>query len=74
MISKEVANMELHELDTVLLKDGRKAAVVFLSPGEEFKDDDVLVDVGSSSKDWATIMVSRNDIVKVLQSSLEKTE
>lgn len=58
--------MELHELDTVLLKDGRKAAIVFLSPGEEYKNDDVLVDVGDSPKTWDTILVPQSDIVKVL--------
>ena len=53
----------IQQFDTVLLKDGRRAAVV-----EVYGEQDVFdVDVGSSVKDWDTITVQRSDIVKVLE-------
>ncbi len=53
--------LEIKQYDTVLLKDGRRAAVV-----EKFSDTDFLVDIGDSPKDWDTIDVKIDDIEKVL--------
>ena len=53
----------IQQFDTVLLKDGRRAAVVEVYGDQEVFD----VDVGSSPKDWDTITVQRNDIVRVLE-------
>lgn len=50
----------MKQYDTVLLKDGRIGAVV------EVFEDVCIVDVGSSPKDWETIDVKKEDIVKVL--------
>ena len=53
---------KIKQYDTVLLKDGRRAAVV-----EVYGDQDIFdVDVGSSPKDWDTITVKRDDIEKVI--------
>ena len=49
--------MQIKEFDTVLLKDGREAAIV-----EILDDTHFLVDVGDSPADWDTI----DDIVKVI--------
>ena len=51
---------EMKQYDTVLLKDGRIAAVV------EIFDDEYIVDVGSSLEDWETITVKKENIEKVL--------
>lgn len=53
--------MEIKQFDTVLLKDGRKAAIV-----EVFDDKDFMADVGSSPEDWETIDVSIEDIERVI--------
>lgn len=53
--------MNIRQYDSVMLKDGRRAAVV-----EKWDDNHFLVDVGSSSKDWETIDVTIDDIEKVL--------
>lgn len=52
----------IEEFDIVLLKDGRKGAVV------EIMGDQVwfMVDVGSSPSDWETIDVERDQIVKII--------
>lgn len=53
--------MDIKQYDSVLLKDGREGCVV------EVFDDEILVDVGSSPKDWNTISVKKMDVEKVLQ-------
>ena len=53
--------MHIKEFDTVLLKDGRKAAVV-----EILDDTHFLVDVGDSPADWDTINATMDDIEKVI--------
>ena len=50
---------QIKQFDTVLLKDGREAAVV-----EAF-----LVDVGDSPKDWDTISITIDDIEKVISEA-----
>lgn len=57
--------MRIKEFDTVLLKDGRTAAIV-----EKFSETDFLADVGSSPKDWETIDITIDDIEKVIQTSM----
>lgn len=53
----------ISQYDEVLLKDGRKGAVV-----EVFGDQDLFeVDVGSSPEDWETISVHRDEIDKVIK-------
>lgn len=56
--------MKVEQYDTVLLKDGRRAAIV-----EKFSEIDFMADVGSSPADWETIDVTIGDIEKVIQSS-----
>lgn len=53
--------MVVKQYDSVLLKDGRRAAVV-----EKWNDSHFLVDVGSSPKDWETIDITIDDIEKVI--------
>lgn len=53
--------MIIKQYDTVLLKDGREAAVV-----EVFENKYFIVDVGDSPKNWETIDVSIDDIEKVI--------
>lgn len=42
--------MKIKEFDRVLLKDGREGDVM-----EVFPDGSLIIDVGSSSKDWETL-------------------
>lgn len=59
---KEVTTMkQIKQFDTVLLKDGREAAVV-----EAFENKAFLVDVGDSPADWDTISITIDDIEKVI--------
>lgn len=58
--------MKIKQYDTVLLKDGREAAIV-----EEFENKAFIADVGSSPKDWETISITIDDIEKVLHTSEE---
>ena len=58
--------LRINQYDWVLLKDGRKAAIV-----EKFSDRDFLADVGSSPEDWDTIDVTIDDIVKNLDTGEE---
>lgn len=58
--------MKIKQYDTVLLKDGREAAIV-----EEFENKVFIADVGSSTKDWETISITIDDIEKVLHTSEE---
>ncbi|MEF2853080.1 MAG: hypothetical protein U0N86_11705 [Lachnospiraceae bacterium] len=51
--------MHIKEFDTVLLKDGRKAAIV-----EVLDDTHFLADVGDSPADWDTIDITVDDIEK----------
>jgi hypothetical protein len=53
--------MKIKEFDEVLLKDGRKAAIV-----EVFSDSDFLADVGEDSDSWDTIFLSIDEVEKVL--------
>lgn len=56
--------MMIKQYDTVLLKDGREAAIV-----EAFENKAFIADVGSSPKDWETISITIDDIEKVLHTS-----
>lgn len=58
--------MQIKQYDSVLLKDGRRAAVV-----EKWDDTHFLADVGSSTKDWDTIDITIDDIEKVIYTSEE---
>ena len=51
--------MRVKEFDTVILKDGRIASVM-----EVFPDGKLIVDVGSSPKDWETLYDKTIDDVK----------
>ncbi len=53
--------MVVKQYDTVLLRDGRVAAVV-----EAFDNQAFIVDVGSSPEDWETIDVTIDDIERVI--------
>lgn len=59
----EAEKMLIRQYDNVLLKDGRRAAIV-----EVFSERDFLADVGSSPKDWETIDITIDDIEVVLRS------
>jgi hypothetical protein len=56
--------MVVKVFDTVLLKDGREAAIV-----EAFENKVFIADVGNSPKDWETIDITIDDIEKVLHTS-----
>nr|DAH53174.1 MAG TPA: hypothetical protein [Caudoviricetes sp.] len=56
------------QYDTVLLKDGRFAALV-----EVFEPDTYIADVGSSPKDWDTVDITDQDIER-LATEEEKQE
>ena len=58
--------MIIREFDTVLLKDGREAAIV-----EAFENKVFIADVGSSPKDLETISINIDDIERILQTSSE---
>ncbi|MGJ0848325.1 hypothetical protein ACR77J_16665 [Tissierella praeacuta] len=58
--------MKIKQYDTVLLKDGREAAIV-----EKFSETDFMADVGSSPVDWETIDITIDDIEKIIQTSKE---
>lgn len=53
--------MEIKQYDTVLLKDGKEAAVVEVWDISHF-----LADIGDSSADWETIDITIDDIEKVI--------
>ncbi len=53
--------MIIEQYDTVLLKDGREAAIV-----EKFSESNFLADIGDSPKDWDTIDITIDDIEKVI--------
>ena len=54
--------MKINLFDTVLLKDGRTAAIV-----EVFENGVFMADIGSSPKDWETIDVTVDEIEKVIE-------
>ncbi len=56
------------QYETVLLKDGRFATLV-----EVFEPDTYIADVGFSPKDWDTIDITDNDIIR-LATEKEKQE
>lgn len=53
--------MIVNQYDTVLLKDGREAAIV-----EAFDNRVFIADVGDSPESWQTIDITIDDIEKVL--------
>ena len=53
--------MEIKQFDTVLLKDGREAAIVEVYDNKVFD-----ADVGDSPRDWDTISITIDDIEKVI--------
>lgn len=55
--------MIIKQYDTVLLKDGREAAIV-----EAFDNKVFIADVGSSPKDWETIDITIDDIERVIEN------
>ncbi|WP_455616060.1 hypothetical protein [Eisenbergiella sp.] len=54
--------MKISQYDLVVLKDGRRAAIVEVLDGTHF-----LADVGSSPKDWDTIGVTMDDIESIIK-------
>jgi hypothetical protein len=54
--------LKIQQYDTVKLKDGQIGVAV-----EVFGEDEILVDVGSSPKDWDTISVTLEDIESVVR-------
>lgn len=56
--------MIVKQYDTVLLKDGRQAAIV-----EAFDNRVFIADVGDSPEDWETIDITIDDIEKVIGTS-----
>ncbi|MDO5389425.1 MAG: hypothetical protein Q4F63_09340 [Clostridia bacterium] len=54
--------MKINQYDIVLLKDGRRAAIV-----EVFDNKVFIADVGSSPKDWDTISITIDDIKEVVK-------
>ena len=53
--------MTINQYDSVLLKDGREAAII-----EKFSATDFLADIGDSPADWETIFVTLDMIEKVI--------
>lgn len=53
--------VKIEQYCTVLLKDGREAAVV-----EILDDTHFLVDIGDSPADWETIDITIEDIEKII--------
>ena len=53
--------MKIKQYDTVLLKDGRRAAIV-----EVLSDTQFIADIGSSPKDWNTIDITLDQIDHIL--------
>ncbi len=53
--------MKISQYDTVLLKDGREAAIV-----EVFSPTNFAADVGDSPEDWETIYITLDQIEKRL--------
>lgn len=53
--------MKIKEFDTVLLKDGKEAAIV-----EILDDTHFLADIGDGPEDWDTVEVSIDEIEKII--------
>ena len=56
--------MVVKQYDTVLLKDGRKAAIV-----EVLSDTVFIADVGDSPEDWDTITITLDKIQQIIGES-----
>ncbi len=56
--------MVIKQYDTVLLKDGRRAAIV-----EVLSDTVFLADVGDSPEDWDTITITLDEIQEIVGES-----
>lgn len=56
--------MIVKQYDTVLLKDGREAAIV-----ETFENRVFIADVGDSPEDWETIDITIDDIEKIIYTT-----
>lgn len=54
-------NMYIEEFDTVLLKDGKTAAIV-----DKLSEDTFIADIGDSPEDWDTITITIDEIEKVV--------
>lgn len=52
--------MKIKEFDTVILKNGKSAAIV-----EKLSEDTFIADIGDSPKDWDTITITIDEIEKV---------
>lgn len=61
-IHKGSEEMIIKQFDTVLLKDGRRAAIVEAYDNKFFD-----ADVGDSPEDWDTISITIDEIEKVLE-------
>ena len=58
--------MFVRQYDTVLLKDGREAAIV-----EAFENKVFIADVGNSPADWETIDITIDDIKEIIHTTKE---
>lgn len=56
--------MVIKQYDTVLLKDGRRAAIV-----EVLSDTVFLADAGDSPEDWDTITITLDEIQEIVGES-----
>lgn len=56
--------MIIEQYDTVLLKDGKEAAIV-----EVFDNKTFIADIGDSPADWETINITIDDIEKVIRKN-----
>lgn len=52
--------MNINQYDTVILKDGREAAIVEVLDASHF-----IADIGDSPADWDTIDITKDDIERV---------
>ena len=59
--------MKIGEFDTVLLKNGQKAAIVDI-----LSEDTFIADIGESPEDWDTITITIDEIEKVIYKSTAK--
>ncbi|WAW15446.1 hypothetical protein [Peptostreptococcus equinus] len=53
--------MDIKQYDTVLLKDGREAAII-----EVFSKTEFLADIGDDPSTWETVDITLDDIEKVV--------
>ena len=56
--------MHIEEFDTVLLIDGKTAAI-----GDKLSEDTFIADIGDSPEDWDTITITIDEIEKVVYRS-----